>query len=322
MREATRLPFNPLRASLYAPRDLFAGFSADDPHSYATCDDIQILSYFCAYGKNPSNDSAAATLEALHDNSISLALQAALAKKPRVVGIMGGHQMVRGTRAYIEIARVAQALTKSGSMVATGGGPGAMEASHLGALFAFRSDAELDAAIARLAAQPALPARSADLVAADGTVDPAIAALLHAWIAPALAISEAVIADASQRPGVSLGVPTWLYGHEPTTPFATQIAKYFQNSIREDGLITIADAIVYAEGSAGTVQEIFQDAAQNYYGLFCPMVFLSSPGTDYWGGVLPVRPLIEALLGKRPDYARRVLFTHDAAKALAFLSTP
>src|SRR6185295_2615700 len=103
----------------------------------------------------------------------------------------------------------------------------------------------------------------------------------------------------------SLGVPTWLYGHEPTTPLATHIAKYFQNSVREDGLVTIAKSgIVYSEGSAGTVQEIFQDASQNYYGdAFYPMVFLSAPGTDYWSRTLPVRPLIEALLGKKPDYA-------------------
>ena len=35
-----------------------------------------------------------------------------------------------------------------------------------------------------------------------------------------------------------LGIPTWLYGHEPTTPFARVIAKYFQNSIREKAAST------------------------------------------------------------------------------------
>ena len=40
----------------------------------------------------------------------------------------------------------------------------------------------------------------------------------------------------------SLGVPTWFYGHEPTNLFATHVAKYFANSIREDGLLAIADA--------------------------------------------------------------------------------
>ena len=40
--------------------------------------------------------------------------------------------------------------------------------------------------------------------------------------------------------GESLGVPTWVYVDEPTTGFATHIAKYFTNSIREDGLLAIA----------------------------------------------------------------------------------
>ena len=97
----------------------------------------------------------------------------------------------------------------------------------------------------------------------------------------------------------SLGVPTWLYGHEPATPFATHIAKYFDNSIREDGILTIAKGgIIYSPGSAGTLQEIFQDAVQNHYlsfGYASPMVFLDS---DYWTKQIPVYPLLEELLAK------------------------
>ena len=118
-------------------------------------------------------------------------------------------------------------------------------------------------------------------------------------------------------------MPTWLYGYEPTTPFATYSAKYFQNSVREDGLVTIASVgIVYAEGSAGTVQEIFQDASQNYYGSFCPMVFLSAPakpGKHYWEERLPVRALIEALLGTRPGF-HKVLFTDNRNDVVSFLA--
>ena len=97
----------------------------------------------------------------------------------------------------------------------------------------------------------------------------------------------------------SLGVPTWLYGHEPATPFATHIAKYFDNAIREDGILTIAKGgIVYSPGSAGTMQEIFQDAVQNHYlsfGYASPMVFL---GMEYWTEDMPVYPVLHQLLEK------------------------
>jgi hypothetical protein len=77
--------------------------------------------------------------------------------------------------------------------------------------------------------------------------------------------------------GRSLAVPTWHYGHEPLTPLATHVAKYFLNSIREDVLLALAtNGIIYAPGRAGTLQEVFQDAAQNYYrgdGPFSPMIF-------------------------------------------------
>lgn len=114
-------------------------------------------------------------------------------------------------------------------------------------------------------------------------------------------------------------VPTWLYGHEPSTPLATHIAKYFQNSIREEGLLAIGQqGVVFTEGSAGTIHEIFQDAAQNYYktfGYFSPMVFL---GVDYWGTRFPVRQILSALL-KKEEFSRLVLFTDDYEAAHDFI---
>ena len=70
---------------------------------------------------------------------------------------------------------------------------------------------------------------------------------------------------------------TWVYADEPTSAFSTHVAKYFTNSIREDGLLALARAgVVYAPGGAGTAQEIFTDAAQNtntLYEVRSPMVF-------------------------------------------------
>jgi hypothetical protein len=76
--------------------------------------------------------------------------------------------------------------------------------------------------------------------------------------------------------------------------------------------------VVFAPGRAGTLQELFQDAAQNAYGIRgrSPMVLF---GRDYWDG----EPSIHAVLR---DEARRfggfdqlVGLTDDPAEVLAFL---
>ena len=79
--------------------------------------------------------------------------------------------------------------------------------------------------------------------------------------------------------GESLAIPTWVNAGEPISQFASHIAKYFSNSIREDGMLAVATAgIVFAPGGAGTMQEIFQDAAQNADRIFgrSPMAFLDT----------------------------------------------
>ncbi|AFL89314.1 hypothetical protein Terro_3083 [Terriglobus roseus DSM 18391] len=316
------IPFNPLREDLYTPDALFGAFDPADSTSYERCADIKILSYFWRMGTNPTKFTGAATLEALHDNSISRGISRYIAKFPNVVAIMGGHGMKRNDPAYAGVAHIAYELAKSGFLLISGGGPGAMEATHLGAFHSNKSEAELDSAIALLAKVPQLPSNVDKLVAKDGSgkIDSQISSALHAWLAPALSIVKSIPLD---EQGLSIGIPTWLYGFEPTTPFATLSGKYFQNSIREDGLVTMGvSGIIYAEGSAGTIQEIFQDAAQNYYGEFCPMIFFSSPAADgqhYWEIKYPVRPLIQALLDVKKDFATKVLFTEDANAVVSFL---
>jgi len=82
--------------------------------------------------------------------------------------------------------------------------------------------------------------------------------------------------------GESLAIPTWAYSTEPTGQFSSKIGKYFANSIREDGLLAIAaDGVVFARGSDGTLQEVFQNAAHNAYWSFhsrAAMVFLNNQG--------------------------------------------
>ena len=155
----------------------------------------------------------------------------------------------------------------------SGGGPGAMEATHLGAWLAGYDDKDLDDAIKMLACSPSFKDAG--------------------WLETAFR----VITSYSQTQYVSLGVPTWLYGHEPSTPFATHIAKFFENSIREDSILTLAyGGIIYTPGSAGTLQEIFQDAVQNHYlsfGFSSPMVFM---GEKYWTEEVPVYPFLKRMM--------------------------
>jgi len=109
----------------------------------------------------------------------------------------------------------------------------------------------------------------------------------------------------------SLAIPTWFYGHEPSNLFPSHVAKYFANSIREDGLLAIAShGVIYAPGSAGTIQEVFMDAAQNHYETFgaaSPMVFLDR---TYWTETKPVYPLVKTLSQGTPYEG--LVSIHDA----------
>jgi predicted Rossmann-fold nucleotide-binding protein len=191
----------------------------------------------------------------------------------QVVGIMGGHGLLRTDEAYRQVVMVSKTLAENGCLMISGGGPGAMEATHLGAWMAGRTEAETEDALTMLKEAPSFKDRL--------------------WLETALQIMKKY----PQELYVSLGVPTWLYGHEPATPFATHIAKYFDNSIREDSILTIAKGgIIYSPGSAGTMQEIFQEAVQNHYlsfGYASPMIFMNK---RYWTEELPVYLLMEHLV--------------------------
>jgi predicted Rossmann-fold nucleotide-binding protein len=309
-------PFRPIREGLYSPAELAAGFDPERPSSYAETTDFSIYQQYVAVGRSVPTDYFAAMMQALHDNSITQATHEYLAESSaKAVGIMGGHELARDSAAYDKIARLAYALARRGFTLLSGGGPGAMEATHLGALLSRQSVADLEQAMAELAAQPCLPENLKNVVGPDGSVDSALVAKAHAWFLPAWRIMARV-----QEPGESVAIPTWLYGHEPTSMLATHIAKYFQNSVREDGLLAVAThGVIYSEGGAGTLQEIFQDANQNYYqvfGNFSPMTFY---GADYWTRQIPAVPVLQALF-KPEDFAQNVLVTDDPGRIVEFLA--
>jgi predicted Rossmann-fold nucleotide-binding protein len=240
------LPFAPYRADLYTYEELTTGRRDD------TTPDARIGEWFVASNTGPHD----AVVRALHDATIDAAV-ARFVEGRRVVGVMGGHALGRDTPGYRAVATLGRALTRAGFCVATGGGPGVMEAANLGAWFSAFDDDDFGAALDLLASAPSY--------AADH----------EAYVERALEVRTRWLHGAE-----SLGVPTWVYVDEPTSGFATHIAKYFTNSIRENGLLAIArSGVIYCPGGAGTEQEIFTDTAQNSLTLYevrSPVVFFDS----------------------------------------------
>ncbi|MGW8762113.1 LOG family protein [Streptomyces sp. NPDC055815] len=273
------LPFDPYRARLYTPEELFAGIAET---GYESTPDFLAYAWF---GRTRADgDILASMLRSLHDDAVSDALDEHL-DGARVVGVMGGHAMGRGTEAYAGAARLGRTLARAGHTVATGGGPGAMEAANLGAYLAPHGDEAL--------------ASSLDLLARAPSFTPSVTD----WARAAFAVRALW-----PRGGDSVGIPTWFYGHEPPNPFAAHIAKYFANATREDGLLARSTAgIVFLPGAAGTVQEIFDNATPNYYGSRgtpTPMVLVNRA---HWTTHLPAWPLLESLATGRPMAARIAL---------------
>jgi len=268
------LPYSTFRGRLYTGEELYEGFDPDAPETFADCFDTRVYNHYTSKGKQ-CNEIRETLGRALHDRAIEDAMGDFLSRyaHTQVVAIMGGHALKRTDADYRKVAYISKDLTEKGKLMSSGGGPGAMEATHLGAWMAGRSDAEMEEAFAMLEPSPTFRDEG--------------------WLSSAFAVMRKF----PQSRFRSLGIPTWFYGHEPSTPFATDIAKYFQNSMREDVLLTIAKGgIIYSPGSAGTLQEIFQDAAQNHYktvGLSSPMVFL---GKDFFGREVPVYSMLETLM--------------------------
>ncbi|MGH4035404.1 LOG family protein [Actinomycetota bacterium Odt1-20B] len=285
------LPFNPYRGLLYTPADLFEGLDTAD--GYDATPDAHAYAWF--QRTKEDGDVLASMLRAIHDDSISDALDELLAGA-RVVGVMGGHAMARGTREYEDAARLGRTLTRSGLTVATGGGPGAMEAANLGAYAAPFDDAMLDEALELLAKAPSFTPSVTE------------------WARAAFTVRERWPSG-----GTSVGIPTWFYGHEPPNAFASHLAKYFANATREDGLLARSTAgVIFLPGAAGTIQEIFDAATPNYYesrGEPRPMVLVNR---EHWTTRFPAWPLLRALAEGRSMEGRIALVedVEDAPGAL------
>jgi predicted Rossmann-fold nucleotide-binding protein len=269
---------------LYTSVDLIEGFNPFDDLGFTLTRDFATFRKFALDGGPVPHSIEVRTAQADHDASIADALRRFLDEVRRpLVGFMGGHAAKRNGQAFADIAHLARELAEAGYLIVTGGGPGVMEAAHVGVAFSKSDPGDLDRAIEALAKCPDY-GNLDDLFEKDGTVKKEKRGELikaRDWLQTALEVR-------SRAPAIlplSIAVPTWLYGAEPTMPFATHYAKYFQNSLREEALVNNSRAgIIYGQGGGGTIREIFQDVERNYYAKnaddFTPMVFYDKGG--YW----------------------------------------
>lgn len=259
------VPYDIGRKTLYTAEDLYG------PDNY----DARVYECYLHKGKHACS-TRELMARSMHDYCIRKAVEDFMQDRDllKTVSVMGGHGLLRTDEQFRHIVFISKRLTEEGFLMISGGGPGAMEATHLGAWMAGRNDSDVEHALKMLAAAPSFKDEM--------------------WVRTAMEVRQRF----PQNDGYeSLGVPTWLYGHEPATPFATHIAKYFDNSIREDFILTAAyGGIIFTPGSAGTLQEVFQEAVQNHYlsfGFASPMIFF---GSQFWQNEVPIYPLLEHLM--------------------------
>jgi predicted Rossmann-fold nucleotide-binding protein len=287
------LPYRPFRRTLYDWKELMEGYPERTT-------DLSIYEHFSNRKFNPSINEA--LWQRIHDHSIDDALRKLLLfdeqgmTQKKCIGFMGGHSKSRESKAFEQTAKTARLLGKEGYFIVSGGGPGIMEAANLGAYFANYSESDLLQALQVL--------KGASSYTDAGYHD--------------LALKVLEMFPNGQE---NLAIPTWFYGHEPSNLFASHIAKYFSNSIREDTLIAISlYGIVCAEGSAGTTQEIFMDATQNHYGTFnyySPMVFL---GRQRYEIDTLIFPLLKQLSWGR-EYHDLLFLTDHPEEVVKFLKS-
>lgn len=290
----TNLLYDPFRTNLYTCQELMEGFSEEEDNSY----DFKIYQQFSRHRLNPPIQEA--LWQRIHDYSIDHALRDLLQfdhqgmTQKKCVGFMGGHGTLRTDPYYEKTALTAKLFTEAGYFVVSGGGPGIMEAANLGAYFAGRPKRDLDMALHILSRAPHYTDK-----------------LYHR--------QTMKVIEKYPKGQISLAIPTWFYGHEPSNLFSSYIAKYFSNSIREDTLLAVClYGVVFAPGSAGTTQEIFQEATQNHYGTFnyySPMVFLSRERYEVNTFIYPL--LRQLAWGK--EYYDMLHLTDDPKEVLKFI---
>lgn len=256
------LPYLTTRKSLYSWQELLRPI--ENQKGEKENEDYKIYKHYKNNRFNPSVKEALA--QRIHDYSIDNALRELLKfddkgmTEKKCVGFMGGHTVSRFSDDYYKVALTAKLLAEKDYYIVSGGGPGIMEAANFGAYMAKYSLDDFEKALKIL-----------QNISKNSEI--------KEYKIPEFMNQALKVLDSYPNGNDNLAIPTWFYGHEPSNVFASHIAKYFSNSIREDILLAIClYGVIYAPGSAGTTQEIFQEATQNHYGTYgyySPMVFMS-----------------------------------------------
>lgn len=327
--------------SLYTCENLSKGFDDSDTQSA-----IRTFSFeqYCLYRplqEKGATDSKKMQEIALHDAKVSELLLNYLYESKteikRIVGVMGGHAEKRSGQTYQDMANLCRELTKKGFIVVTGGGPGMMEAAHIGSYFANCDDASWQEVIKELSSLKDTEVDSVpkdQIVDTDGKIlegtEKAISKI-HSWYKTAKQIKNKCHAT----PGDSIAISTWEYGQEPVMPFATIYAAYFQNSIRESALVRESRCgVIYGKGGGGTMREIWQDLEENYYtnnrDAFTPMIFFDRDsiwGSSNSNGSKPLDVFMTAfnclnyrLSSKGFSWEDKVTSTFNSDKIISILS--
>lgn len=282
------LEYEPYRSTLYSPDELMTRTASSVP-----IDDV-IYEKYIAKGKLSTNLIEALTRR-IHDFSMDDCLMQLTDEiaPTGMVCITGGFFQDRTDPWFRKTAEMARLLSMDNKFVVTGGGPGIMEAANLGAYLSAHDDSALDVALSILAKAPKWTDEN--------------------WRDRALEVKERF--PEGRR---SLGIPTWFYGFEPTNLFASDIAKYFDNSIREGLLMSIAKGgAVFAPGSAGARQEIFMAATQNHFGSIgyhYPMVLF---GKEHYQVDTNVFQLLQQVSNE--NYRDLLYSTDDPAEVVGFI---
>jgi predicted Rossmann-fold nucleotide-binding protein len=302
-------PFDPNHQGLYTRDELWKGYDSVPANNSSL--DWKIYEYFVGRSKYaPPREELIA--QRTHDTNIDLAVneflqldETAAPNGKKVVVFVGSHSQLRDDQWYKRAAELAFELFQAGYYVVSGGGPGMMEATHVGVWMSRYGAAALADALSILATTSKPPAGSP----------------LKQYEMPDYWNKSVDVTTKYPAGNESLGVPTWFYGHEGANAFSTHVAKYFSNALREEKICAVGiHGTIFLPGGPGTAQEAFMDAAENAYASynwFSPMVFYSDQATSTL-----TKGLIETLIvGKKYESLKMITAAQQPTEVVSFLKS-